>query len=95
MALQSSEQAVLEQIGDPAKVDREIQQFRKTTMVLSAKQPRLIEQYPKQWIAIHEGKVKVRARTFQSLMTQVDKMKFPREHLVVRFIDKTKRTMIL
>ena len=87
--------AVLEQLGNPADVDRDLQNFRKAAHVLSSQRPRLIDRYPKQWVAVYDGKVRARGRTFQAVMKQIDKEGLPREHTIVRFIDKNHRTMIL
>jgi hypothetical protein len=87
--------AVLEHLGDPADVDRELQRFRKAARVLSSQRARLIDRYPKQWVAVYDGRVRARGRTLQAVMKQVDKEGLPREHTVVRFIDKNHRTMIL
>jgi hypothetical protein len=86
---------VLNLLGDPKRVDRELQLFRKAARVLSSNRPRLIDRHPKQWVAVHEGKVTAQAKTLQSLLTQVDRMGLSREHIIVRFIDRTQRTMIL
>ncbi len=82
-------------LGDPRKVDRELQRFRTSTRVLSSRHPQLIEKYARQWVAVYEGKVRARAKTFDSLMAQIDKKRLPRGHIVVRYVDKTQRTMIL
>ncbi|MBI4216087.1 MAG: hypothetical protein HY687_01650 [Chloroflexi bacterium] len=95
MAVNAMTQTVLEQLGNPAAVDRELQSFRRAARVLSSKNPRMIDRYSKQWIAVYRGRVRAQGRTFLSLITQVDKLKLPREHVIVRFIDKNERTMIL
>ena len=82
-------------LGDPKKVDRELQAFRRSTRRLSSNHPRLIDRFPKQWIAVYDGKVLAQAKTFSSLMTQVDEKGLPRQHTIVRYIDKNRRTMIL
>lgn len=82
-------------IGDPKRVDGELRRFRRSAQLLSSRHARLIDKYPKQWVALHDGKLMARARTFDSLMTQVDRKKLPRAHIVVRYIDKTQRTLIL
>lgn len=82
-------------LGDPKQVERELERFRRSTAVLSSRQSRLIERYPKQWVAVLDGKVVAHAKTFDSLLSQVDKKKLPRGRVVVRYIDKTQRTMIL
>ena len=82
-------------LGDPKRLDRELQRFRKATELLSSRHLSLIERYPKQWVAVYDGKVRARAKTFDSLMAQVDRKKLPRGHIIVRYIDKAQRTLIL
>lgn len=82
-------------LGDPRRVDRELQSFRKSAEVLSSRHERLIDKYPKQWVALHDGEVIARAKTFDALMSRVDAKKLPRSHIVVRYIDKSSRTLIL
>ena len=88
-------QVILEQIGDPAEVDRGLQRFRKAARVTSSQRSRLIDRYPRQWIAVYDGKVKAHGTTLQSVMERIDKQGLPREHTIVRFIEKDHRTMIL
>ena len=86
---------VMGQLGSPKEVDRELQSFQMTARILSSSHPRLINRYPKQWVAVHKGKVRASGRTFGSVMTQVDKKGLPRAHVIVRYIDRNRRTMIL
>ena len=82
-------------LGDPRRVDQELQRFQKSTQLLSSRHRRLLERYPKQWVAVLGGKVVAHAKTFDRLMAQVDKKKLPRSQVTVRYIDTTQRTMIL
>lgn len=86
---------VLKQIGNPAEVDRELQAFRRTAWALSSRHPRLIDRYPKEWVAVYRGRVRAHGRTFRSVMEQIDEKGLPRGHVIVRFIHKDGRTMIL
>ena len=96
MSAQTKSQNILKQIGgSAADIDRELQQFRKSVRVLSSKHPRLIDLYQKEWIGVHRGRVRVRGRTFTSLMRQIAEKRLPREEVIVRFIDKNRRAMIL
>ena len=95
MKVELNENIVLEQLGNPAKVAKELESFQRAAKVLSSKQPRMIDEYPKQWIAVHQGKVKASGKTFKSLMTAIEKRRLPRQNLIIRFIDKSERTMIL
>lgn len=93
--MDASHQAVLEQLGDPKDVERDLRSFRSTARVLSSSHPRLIDRYPKQWVALYRGRVRASGSTFASVMAQIDKKGLPREHVIVRFIDRNQRTMIL
>jgi len=89
------EKSVLEKLGNPSEVDKELRSFRKSAMVLSSKHPRLINRYPKQWVAVYNGKTIAVGRTLNSALREVDKRGIPRGHVIVRYIDKNQRTMIL
>ena len=89
------EDEILDILGDPAEIDRSLTAFSKSAQVLSAEHPRMIEKYPKQWVAIYEGEVRARGSTFLGLMSQADKEGLPRNELVVRYIDRNQRTMVL
>jgi hypothetical protein len=82
-------------LGDPKAVARDLREFKRTAKVLSSNTPRLIDQYPKQWVAIYKAKVQAHAGTLQSLLVQVEDKGLPRGKMIVRYIDRTQRTMIL
>jgi len=87
--------AILSALGDPGRVDRELRAFTETAKKLSSQAPRMIEAYPRQWVAIYEGVVKARASTLRALLDQMDREGVPREHSLVRFVEKDIRTLIL
>lgn len=87
--------SVLEKLGNPSRIDKELHSFRKSAMVLSSKHPRLINRYPKQWVAVYNGKTVAVGRTLSSTLRIADKRGIPREHVIVRYIDKNQRAMIL
>ena len=82
-------------IGDPKRVVEDLRRFRRSTRVLSSDHPRLIDQYGKTWVAIYGGKVRVNAKSLSHLMASIDREQLPREDVVVRYIDKDERIMIL
>ena|SRR5438034_3880066 len=88
-------QEILPLVGDPTQVDRSLEAFRKAARVLSSDHPRLIDKYPKQWVAVYNGEVRASANTFKGLLVQVDRAHLPRAETVIRFIDRNQRTMIL
>jgi len=95
VVIKTREQDVLKQLGNPVEIDQELQSFRRGAKVLSSKHPRLIDRYPKKWVAVYRGKVEAHGRTFRSVLQQIEQKRLPREHIIVRYIDKNQRTMIL
>ena len=89
------EKTILEKIGNPSEVDRELKSYRKSAMVLSSKHPRLINRYQKQWVAVYDGRTVAAGRTLTAALRNVDKKEIPREHIILRYIDKNQRIMIL
>ena len=75
--------------GDPKAVDEELQDFRRSARRLSSNRHRLIERYSKQWVAVYDGKVKVRAKSFSSLLSLVDQKNLPRERVIIRYLQTT------
>jgi len=76
-------------------VDRDLQEYRRAARVLSSKRQRLLERYPRLWVGVYRGKVVAKAKTLPTLMAQLDEREIPRRHVIVRFIDKNRRTMVL
>jgi hypothetical protein len=86
---------ILEQIGDPADVDRELRKFRQSARSLSSRYGQLAGKYAGQWVAAFDGKVRARGQSFQEVIEKIDQEGLPKEHTIVRFIDNDDRTMIL
>lgn len=89
------EREILELIGDPEHLEKELEEFRTNARVLSAEQGRLISRYPQRWVAVYEGDVAADAPTLADLIRQIDERGLPRGHVIVRYIDKHPRTLIL
>ena len=88
-------EAVVRKLGNLADLARDLQRFRNSARLLSSRQARLIEKYPKQWVAVYRGRVRAHARTLQGLMREIDEKGLPREDVITRFVDKNQRTFIL
>ena len=95
MNTDTMKQVILNQLGNPADIDRELQSFRKSARVLSSHHPRFIDRYQKRWVAVYDGKTRAQGRTLQSTLREIDRKGLPREHVIVRYIDRNQRTMIL
>jgi hypothetical protein len=96
MAITDTERTeVLELLGSPEYVDRELEEFRKSARVLSSQYRHLIEQYPNEWVAAYDGKIVARGPTLPSVLQQLDEQGLQREQAAVRFAGENHRTMIL
>src|SRR5436305_10892371 len=89
------ETKVLDMLGDPKQVDRELRAFRKDAQLLSAKREQLLKTYPEQWVAVYEGKVAAAAPTLPRLVDQMKELQIPRGRAAVRFMTKHRRKMFL
>ena len=86
----------LRAIGDPKQAVDELRQVQRSAQVLSTDHPRLIDLYLKRWVALHNGEVIADAATIEKLLERVDEIDpQSRSHVLVRFIDRRQRTMIL
>jgi hypothetical protein len=72
-----------------------MQEFRKNAKVLSASRASLIQKYPKQWIAIYGREVKASGGSLNKVLEEVDRLKLPRNRVVIRYIERTARRMVL
>lgn len=95
MAAAINQQAMLDVLGQPEDVMRELERFSDDARVLSTRQSALIERYARRWIAILDGAVVASADSLQGVLAAADGRGLPRRRLVVRFIDRAQRTMIL
>ncbi len=83
-------------IGDPRQFVGELQQVQQSARVLSADHPRLIDEYPERWVALHDGQVIADAGTIEELLEVVEATDpESRTHILVRFIDRRQQTLIL
>ncbi len=95
MPRETVDRSVLRQMENPKEIAREMGRFRKSARALSSKHPRFIEEFPKQWVVVYNGRVRARGQTMQSALLQAKEKQLPTENAIVRFIDKNERTFIL
>ena len=86
---------VAEAIGPLEDIRRGLEEFSRSARVFSEVDPRLIEDYPEQWVAVINGDVAAVAPTFKGVMAYLDEHGLPRAQAMVRFVSPTPRTMIL
>lgn len=95
MPRETLERSVLRQLGKTKTVAQEMARFKKAAKALSSNHPRFIEEYPKQWVVVYDGKVRARGQTMQSALLQAREQNLPISNSIVRFIDNSERIFIL
>ena len=77
------------------EIDQELSEFREAAAVMSSAHPRLIDEYPKQWVGVYRGVVEAHGSSLTAVVEQLNKKRIPAEKVMVRYIDKNERTLIL
>lgn len=72
-----------------------LQKFAKSAALLSTKQPRLIHEYPSQWIGVYEENVEASSERLDDLIEQLKAKEIPLGDTFIRFISKERKTLIL
>jgi hypothetical protein len=90
-----AEADIIKLIGDPARLDAELPEFSRDTRVLSSKRAKLVETYAQRWVAIYQGEVKADDDDLNHLLEKADKLGLPRDKVVMRYIDRNVKRMIL
>ena len=81
--------------GAPEEIARGLREFSRSAEMLAKDQPRLIDEYPRQWIGVYRGEVSAKADDLPSLMEQLERQGVPLGDTIVRFIEKNQRALIL
>ncbi len=76
------------------ELDQELTEFREAAAVLSSSHPRLIDEYPDQWVGVYKGAIEA-SSTMPGLMRQLADKEIPAGKAMVRYIARSQRTLIL
>jgi hypothetical protein len=87
--------SISDMIGDPKLLDAEMESYRRDVDVLWSHFAELAAKYPKQWVAVYNGKVQASAPNLDRLLVAVAELGLPRERIAVRYMDTTPRRMVL
>jgi hypothetical protein len=85
---------ILDQIGDPREIAKNLRKFRHAAQVLSSDRPRLINRYPNKWVVVFNGEVKAAVNSFDAAMAKAKELDLPKANFFVRYIAKKRQTMI-
>jgi hypothetical protein len=79
----------------PQQMDRELRTFSRAAKILSSDHPRLINQHPKQWVALYDGKIRASAKSFRAVVAKLKKQGLPPNETMIRYVDTSGRKLIL
>ena len=82
-------------LENPKRVASDLREFRQTALLLSSKEPRMVDEYPHKWVALYAGKVRAHEDTYKKVLDAIDRQDIPRERVLIRYIDPNPRTLIL
>ena len=79
----------------PQQMDCELRTFSRAAKILSSDHPRLINQHPKQWVALYDGKIRASAKSFRAVVAKLKKQGLPPNETMIRYVDTSGRKLIL
>ncbi len=79
----------------PDTMARSLRAFHRSARVLSDNHPRLIDEYPNQWVAVADSTVMAHGDTLEQVLARIDAENISRADVIIRFIERTQRTLIL
>ncbi len=79
----------------PENTVRSLREFHESSRVLSSSHPRLIDEYPDQWVAVSGEGVISHGESLDYVLGEVDKKGLRRSDTLIRFIERAQRTLIL
>ena len=87
--------ALAEMDESPNSTARSLREFQRSARLLSGNQPRLIDEYPDQWVALSDNSVVAHGKALETVLQLLDTKGIDRADVIVRFIERTKRTLVL
>ena len=82
-------------LGGSARVNHELQEYKKRVRMLAEKRPELERKYPDQWVALTSNGTIVAAHTIREMMKSLANKGLRGNDAAVKFIATTRRRMIL
>lgn len=89
------DEQVLELLGDPVQLDREMQEFGESEQFLNSHHKEFVKRYPDQWVGIYRGKLIAHALALEDVIAKLRKRGVPPGRALVRFMATKRRKMFL
>jgi hypothetical protein len=79
----------------PKQVDKDLRAFSRAAKLLSSDHPRLIDEHPKEWVGIYDGKVRATGKSLGAVVALLKQEGLPPNETIIRYIDTSGRKLIL
>ena len=76
-------------------VAERLKRFSKSASLFSSQQNNLITKYPKQWVAVFDGKVVANAKTLDEVLAELLRQGVPKGEAMIRYLERQRRKFIL
>ncbi len=86
---------VIKMWGGPKAIEAEFRILKRSARRLSSNDPRLIDEYPNQWVGIYKGEVCAHGDTFKDVLDSLAKQGCPKNQTIIRYISQYRRAMFL
>ena len=86
---------MLELIGDPDELAREMEKYREDWTAFWQIEPQLLKKYPKKWIVFYDGKLRAVGSSLPSVLEKADALGLPRGAILAQYLDPNPPTLIL
>ena len=81
--------------ASPKKIARDLRAFSRTGQFLASNERRLLKKYPKQWIALYDGKVRASAKSLDKVISKLEQQGLPPNESIIWYMDTSGRKLIL
>ena len=81
--------------GAPKNLVADLESFREDALYLANRRRELTRRYAEQWVAVYSSRVRARAETLDELLEAIDRKGLPRDGVVVDFLTKEPRTLVV
>ena len=79
----------------PKKIARDLRAFSRTGQFLSSNERRLLKKYPRQWVALYDGKVRASAKSLDEVISKLEQQELPANESIIWYMDTSGRKLIL
>jgi hypothetical protein len=79
----------------PKEIARDLRAFSWTAQFLTSNERRLLKKYPKQWVALYDGKVQASAKSLEEAISKLEQQQLPPNESIIWYMDTSGRKLVV